>query len=262
MEPYLFIYFIIYLLGGAEGAISIIIECHKNPVWHQTKTCLDDFLMERRRCSVIQGLTGERSIILVGALLEWNFDDAVFPHRVSCQAKQELEVFGHTHTHTGELILKAGYWCLSRSFNFMMWNSNRSAAVLVHWPSVVFHQLSASTGSLLKSSGWKMSNQIEAAQVRHYRERWGREMVCNFLSPPGRHAPAPGKQTKSGPAYEREKAFSFHRVCFYDLCSHNVVFVHQIHQFSSPAGTSSHSQMALDLKGYSLEISRAVTLTH
>lgn len=42
-----------------------------------------------------------------------------------------------------------------------------------------------------------MSNQIEAARVRHYRERWGREMVCNFLSPPGRHALTPAnKQTK------------------------------------------------------------------
>lgn len=67
---------------------------------------------------------------------------------------------------------------------------------VVQWPSVAFEQLSTFTGFPLKSTRWKMSNQIEAARVRHYRERWGRETVCNFLSPPGRHALTPANKQK------------------------------------------------------------------
>lgn len=69
--------------------------------------------------------------------------------------------------------LKVAYWCLSRSFNFVMQSPQWSAAALVQCPSAGFYRLPTFTDFLLKSTSWKMSNQTEGARVRHYCKRWG-----------------------------------------------------------------------------------------
>lgn len=180
-------------LCSAPGAVSLIMELHKPPVWQPRKTSSRRLAKGNGGAAVSLKVIFRRETLWVE--LWWR---CISTQEVLSGENGAGGIEPHTPTRRGQSNLKAGYRCLSRSFDFTTRNRNRSAAALVHRRSMASDQLSTFTGFLLKSSGWKMSNQVEAARVRHYRERWAREMVCNFLSSPGSHAPTPANKQRVG----------------------------------------------------------------